>query len=534
MKRLPPLHPLLAAAAPVLFLGAHNADQIELSALTPVLAASLTFAAIGTGLCWALLRDRTKGGLLATLCILLFFLYGRLFDVLWEREWFSASAHVYLALTVASSVIAGSALLLLWRTRSTLETLSRATTLFTTLMFASSAWELGKAAHEAQAPPPAKTSDARSVPPVLEERPDKPDIYYIILDGYARLDTLKEFYRYDNRAFYQELRRRGFYVADQSRSNYMMTHLCLASILEMRYLDEDFKKVGPKSSNKLHFYKAIYRNAAGRHLRDEGYRYVHFDTMFGGTETSEVADIRYNVRPAWMRSEFMTVMVRTTMLRALEPSMAQSIRSMTREVMEIPKMEGPTFTFLHLLIPHNPYVFDRDGNERANIPVTLQFEEKTGGWSGKKEYVDQLVYASRRILEVVDAIIANSPQPPIIILQSDHGSASSYRSRQPQKKRERFYRERTGILNAWYAPEAVKAQLTRDMAPVNTFRVLFSTLFGDPLPSLPTHNYASWYGRPNSQREITSFLQGYDAKKAATAATPSPPPVRSSAPATSP
>ena len=46
-----------------------------------------------------------------------------------------------------------------------------------------------------------------------------PDIYYIILDGYARADILEELYNYDNSEFLEFLEQRGFFVADQGRAN---------------------------------------------------------------------------------------------------------------------------------------------------------------------------------------------------------------------------------------------------------------------------------------------------------------------------
>jgi hypothetical protein len=47
-----------------------------------------------------------------------------------------------------------------------------------------------------------------------------PDIYYVILDGYARADILDELYGYDNSRFLDYLERHGFFVAETSHSNY--------------------------------------------------------------------------------------------------------------------------------------------------------------------------------------------------------------------------------------------------------------------------------------------------------------------------
>ena len=44
----------------------------------------------------------------------------------------------------------------------------------------------------------------------LQEPRSAPDIYYIILDRYANVDTLRELYDFDNEPFLRELEARGF------------------------------------------------------------------------------------------------------------------------------------------------------------------------------------------------------------------------------------------------------------------------------------------------------------------------------------
>src|SRR5262249_29367564 len=67
------------------------------------------------------------------------------------------------------------------------------------------------------------------------ERP--PDIYYIILDGFARGDVLGELYGYDLEPFLTRLEQKGFYVARHSTSNYCQTPLSILSSLNGVYLD---------------------------------------------------------------------------------------------------------------------------------------------------------------------------------------------------------------------------------------------------------------------------------------------------------
>ena len=66
----------------------------------------------------------------------------------------------------------------------------------------------------------------------------RPDVFYILLDGYGREDILTEFYNYDNSEFLEGLAEKGFFIASKSRSNYSNTITSLASSINMKYLEE--------------------------------------------------------------------------------------------------------------------------------------------------------------------------------------------------------------------------------------------------------------------------------------------------------
>jgi len=73
----------------------------------------------------------------------------------------------------------------------------------------------------------------------------RPDIFYLVLDAYARDDVLRDVYAHDNSSFVDFLQTNGFYLAKRSRANYIPTFQSLASALNMDYLDpllDSFKK----------------------------------------------------------------------------------------------------------------------------------------------------------------------------------------------------------------------------------------------------------------------------------------------------
>ena len=495
------LHPLLLAAAPVLFLAAHNPHETTAQTVLVALAGSVAGAAALLGLAYAGTRNLARAGLVASACVVLFHAYGRGFDALWDLEWdeerlFESSTVVHTILFALEAVALAVVVLLVRRSKEEPELLPRLLTAFGALFAGMSTFDIVQAGVEAPKVAAAATATEPRPEPLLSDDPAHPDVYFFILDGYARQDVLKRFYTFDNAPFVDALRARGFYVADQSRSTYAETFLSLTSTLSMRYLDEFKSDTATEMEQRPAVYDLLRNHEVARRFQQQGYRYVHFNTNFSATERMDHADIAYSYRPPLLQSEFMSVFVRTTLLRPFEPDVASMYHYMFDTVETVPDIDGPTFTFLHLLAPHNPYVFDASGNVRSNVPLTLQMQEKTGGWKEKAQYVEQLQYLNTRYLQIIDSILAKSKVPPIIILQSDHGSASSWDPKSKGKKRMRFWFERTGTLNAWYAPPSVQVRLTPKMLSVNTFRILLSELFGEDLPELEPHVYTSWYGAP--------------------------------------
>jgi hypothetical protein len=350
--------------------------------------------------------------------------------------------------------------------------------------------------------------------PVLpQESTQTPDIYYIIADAYAREDAIREYYGYDNSEFIAWLESRGFYVARESWSNYATTFLSLASSLNMRLLNDEAAEIlsrrhGASDDDRTPFYRLVQRAELPERLQQKGYRYAQTLTHWGGTDRSGSADIRYKFAP-FLGDEFTGTLANMTLLGAFAPTLDQLHRFVIDAVPRMVEIEGPTFGFVHLLLPHNPYVFDRDGAVVASYPLTISMKLQEDGWRLREPYVEQLRYTNTVLKRMIDDILARSRVPPIIILQGDHGTSltafdGDRKAGLPQP------RERHAILNAYLVPPAMRERLYPGITPVNTFRLLLSTQFGDDLPPQPDRSYFSGYGSPYELRDVTAELRGAD------------------------
>ena len=173
---------------------------------------------------------------------------------------------------------------------------------------------------------------------------------------------------------------------------------------------------------------------------------------------------------------------------------------------EIARMDGPTFTFAHIVCPHPPFVFGEDGEDvsprdKSSVPT----DDK--GWGGlpayRAGYRRQAIFITKRIEAVVDKILAESPEPPVILLQSDHGSGLYHEQNDLAKT---DLRERFSNLCCVYFPDGDYSGLDERMTPVDSFRVILNHVFGAGLPLLGRRNLFSTAIDPLEFTDVTTRL----------------------------
>ena len=119
----------------------------------------------------------------------------------------------------------------------------------------------------------------------------------------------------------------------------------------------------------------------------------------------------------------------------------------------------------------------------------------------QKGYREQIIFANKEILEDIDAILAKSKTPPIILLMGDHGPASMFQFDIDQPG---CVWERTSNLYALLLPgHQNDGTLYSTISPVNTFRVIFNTYFGTNLPLLEDRTYLAAAQYRNKIKDVT-------------------------------
>ena len=506
MKKSIPIHTFLFGVYPFLFLYSYNISSLTLGEVFKYILASMVIILVLWLLLSFILKNRLKAGLFLTLVLLLFFSYGHVITAL---ELTAIGKHniflpAYLLIFIAS-------ILLIYRMDKHLETLTSIFNVMATVLVVMSLVNIGvyriRQRDVAGSGGAETQSEEDSLPVSGASGKQLPDIYYIILDSYPSAATLVDFYEYDNHEFIDKLQGEGFYVASESRSNYTLTFLSLASSLNMDYIDNLSGAIDSKSNDREIPYEMIRDSQVQNFLKLQGYSYVHFKSGWGPTDlNNEYADL--NV-PCGRGNEFSMVLAKTTILKALLEIfnlLADDARERTlctfdklAEVQHV--VEGPRFVFAHLLVPHPPYLFGPSGDPA----VTVELDMSGDIWKQQKLYIDQLIFVNQKVEELVDALLTGSDFPPIIIIQGDHGSASTGGWDQPG---EGLIRERTGILNAYYLPDDGPHPLYDSLTPVNTFRLIFDQQFGTSYGLLDDRVYFSNYERPYLLTDVTDMVRG--------------------------
>ncbi len=324
--------------------------------------------------------------------------------------------------------------------------------------------------------------------------PERPDIYVILLDGYPRSDVLQYAFALDNEPFLDALTDRGFEVASASRSDYLWTHVSVPSALNLAYVEQIpamLDVIEGRAPRQPTLRTTVANSVAFDVAREHGYTAVGVGSGF-----EEVAPRRADVYiDGGQLNEFETSLITSTFAGAIVAALAPDFASgqqrdrieynldVLADIAETPG-RPPAFTFAHVPAPHQPVVLGEDGAP-VEVPISDSFYADSPMERGEdpdefiERYRAQLPYLNGRVLDAIDAIVAASSVPPVVVLIADHGSASAvnWNVTQPGDADPARLLERTGTLFAALTPELADV-FPDDISPADILRLLFDAYLG--------------------------------------------------------
>lgn len=340
--------------------------------------------------------------------------------------------------------------------------------------------------------------------PVPAKSENNPDIILLIADMYARHDAIQQYFDFDNTPFLEALEARGFYVARDSNANYNFTRSAVPSLLNYQYLDG----VTPMYGGKVDPTELIVQNRTAAYLKQRGYDFVAYAT---GTGLSEIPNADRYLAPPDNLSEFANLLISRTPARFIM-NRIHSFKQSTLDsryyqydlhrnrilftfdgLKHFERGPRPQFVFAHVMLPHDPFVFDADLNpiypQTRYVVAAYPKWENPNAEEYYEGYRNHLQAFNTLALDAIDEIQKNHPDT-IILLQGDHGSRYNKIKEYNGEGWEKYVQEEMGILNAYYLPGVDPSKaLYPSISSVNSFRVVLNEYFGENLDLLEDHSY---------------------------------------------
>jgi hypothetical protein len=315
------------------------------------------------------------------------------------------------------------------------------------------------------------------------ENPKKenPDVHCILFDEYAGIETMRLFHKYDNNDLNNALNKLGFFVSNNSYSNYNSTWISCASLLEMNYLDDN--KLLTLNGNKKYLYgeSVIYNNNVFNYFKTSGYKTINnsfFNIKADESNKKVIINVDNNILKEntffeYSKKSFLNhipfnniQIVLGTMMGAHYKYNQSVLNQFNYELTRV--YNDPKFVYTHLLMPHPPYLLSAKGVRNFREAYQIKHEKQS------EFYIEYVKETNKHIVRMVNSILSKNKNS-IIIITSDHGDRWSI-NRNDNLDFNNFF--------AIYKPDRNYTGFTDSINTVNVFRTLLNNQFGQNLPIL--------------------------------------------------
>lgn len=427
MKRLTnsPLLPILVGMMPIVSSFSTNAYRLGWEQLWLPLLIGAFAGFCGWGLFWAIKETRKNASIVSSVCVLLVMI------------WTVFPQPIIPATVILISVIA-----------ATRFKLNKAMPIITIIVVVAIIVSIGQAfAKTIQA----SATPIQSEPAIVLDKDYQPDIYFIVPDRLTSPQGLRDTGD-DPSSFVQQLEDMGFYVRDNGLSNDLQSR---------NHKQGDVTRTTRFIASVLNFSDTtdldIAHNTAASKmwtpgipmvLQANGYTYYHIGSWYMETMVSRVANYSYvyhdfGFLDYFTKDEFVTAIIDRSYLRYLNAFVLKQRNDDTNRarlwyqldsVIDTTTKASPKFVFVHLIMPHPPFIFTADGQP-----------QNTEGKSLQQLYLEQAQFTESYLLEMVKAI----PKDAIVIIQADEGMNFDQNLEENEKLTDNQFE---GVMTAWHIP----------------------------------------------------------------------------------
>lgn len=300
------------------------------------------------------------------------------------------------------------------------------------------------------------------------ENSTQPNIYWFVFDECASFSVMEKHYGFTDTTYQDHLTEKGFFISHTSRNESGNTNAVLTNCLNLDYVvnsDMSLAEIDTYTKNPP-MYQLLKEN--NYTIRGVG------DTMWLGevesVTTSNEASGGQTVEGTGVQEMILQNTVVAPFVKYDGTAAGKVILDAFAYMQDDANISANSgmFTLTYLCTPHQPFLFDENGNDVAAANYN--------NWDDPQHYLGQYKFAMKNMCEMIDCILEND-QDCVIIVQSDHG---------PRFKAGMTFAEQTNVLNAVYYRGEDISEID-GKSSVNTFRTVFNRLLGTDLEEVPVN-----------------------------------------------
>ncbi len=244
------------------------------------------------------------------------------------------------------------------------------------------------------------------------------NFYYLLFDEYGGTENLNTYFGYDNSAFYEALKERGFSVSETSRNTESCwTEDIVPNLLNLNYVVRDDMTARTRR-------EYLENPALVQLFRENGYQvnlvnhwhYLRFSAkeLTRGQHEDNISSYLLQ-RSLFQQIPPIRKKIEMIIFRNYRDNYVGPVKNALDALVNCAdQVDGPTLTVSYIQCPHAPFVFQKDGSIQKD-------KSKYWYWKEPTLYTDQLQYINSVILETIDSIQTKDPEA-VILLLSDHGA----------------------------------------------------------------------------------------------------------------
>ncbi len=357
---------LLVGAYPIVFLYGHNAANLIPESLVTPLGLTLLAAAVAYGLFYLFQRKAASASLSTIAFLLLYYFYGSIDHLLLQPDKYPIYHFVLLPVLLFVAFYIGYFIAkiktgLVSGVQSVLLFAMVIMVAYNVVIILPVEWQMAHAKPAASQAASTTASAAKN----MDVNKKYPDIYYIIFDEYERFDIMHTYWHNDDvDQFDAFLKQNHFFVVTNTRTATINTQIELSSRLNLQQYNE-------QTDVKVTL-AALDNNKVMQVLKSYGYTTASLDMSFPNID----ADYHINYDPQDVAGmavdEFRQTFLDDTMANAFlgyfqdvdtsETKQRDLILYTLNQIPNLSTLKSPKFVFSHVLLPHMPFIFDKDGN----------------------------------------------------------------------------------------------------------------------------------------------------------------------------